>query len=355
MKTEKKMALFANCIPVKGANRSIICDLGRDTYSFIPNDLYDVLTLHEGKTIHEIKTIYNHEFDDVLEEYFAYLLEEEYIFFTHNPQYYPKLNLDFHQAFTISNAIIDIDKEVHIIDYLKKLETIKCKFLEIRFFNSFSEKTVLNVLDYLKTNKSVISSVGFIIQHNEKITIDYLQDIIRLNPIVSYFIISGSTENKFVNSINEKMGYLYFTQTKITDESHCGIIAASNFVVNTKNFTESIVHNSCLANKLAIDKNGHIKNCPAMKDSFGSITSVSIEEVITKKNFKKYWNINKDQIDTCKDCEFRYICTDCRAFLEEPNNDFSKPLKCGYNPYTNEWQDWSTDPFKKKAIAFYGF
>lgn len=56
----------------------------------------------------------------------------------------------------------------------------------------------------------------------------------------------------------------------------------------------------------------------------------------------------------CKDCEFRYICTDCRAYVEDPDDILSKPLKCGYNPYTGEWSEWSTNPLKQKAIDFYG-
>ena len=61
----------------------------------------------------------------------------------------------------------------------------------------------------------------------------------------------------------------------------------------------------------------------------------------------------------CKDCEFRYICTDCRAYTEKTHTneeglDTSKPLKCGYNPYTGEWEEWSTNPLKQKAIQFYG-
>ena len=55
-----------------------------------------------------------------------------------------------------------------------------------------------------------------------------------------------------------------------------------------------------------------------------------------------------------KDCEFRYICTDCRAYVEDPEDILSKPLKCGYNPYTGEWSEWSTNPLKQKAIDFYG-
>jgi len=31
------------------------------------------------------------------------------------------------------------------------------------------------------------------------------------------------------------------------------------------------------------------------------------------------------------------ILSDKRAYLTEPENIYSKPLKCGYNPYTGEW------------------
>ncbi|MDR2057516.1 MAG: hypothetical protein LBP83_04405, partial [Dysgonamonadaceae bacterium] len=39
----------------------------------------------------------------------------------------------------------------------------------------------------------------------------------------------------------------------------------------------------------------------------------------------------------CKDCEFRYICTDCRAYLQDSNDIYSQPAKCNYNPYIAKW------------------
>lgn len=33
---------------------------------------------------------------------------------------------------------------------------------------------------------------------------------------------------------------------------------------------------------------------------------------------------------------------------------YAKPLKCGYNPYTCEWEEWSTNPLKQQAIDYYG-
>lgn len=88
-----------------------------------------------------------------------------------------------------------------------------------------------------------------------------------------------------------------------------------------------------------IDRYGNIKNCPSIKNEYGNIKSDSIKEVIKNDLFTKYWNINKDQITTCKVCEFRYNCTDCRAFIEDSNDIYSKPSKCSYNPITCTWED----------------
>jgi SPASM domain peptide maturase of grasp-with-spasm system len=91
-----------------------------------------------------------------------------------------------------------------------------------------------------------------------------------------------------------------------------------------------------------------------MSASFGNIKDTTLEKALNKENFKKHWNITKDQILVCKDCEFRHLCTDCRAYIEDPDNINSKPLKCGYDPYTNEWSEWSTNPLKQKGIDYYG-
>lgn len=138
----------------------------------------------------------------------------------------------------------------------------------------------------------------------------------------------------------------------------CGKVNLKYFSTNITKVLEAINHNSCLHKKIAIDKEGNIRNCPLMPEDFGNIKDTTLEEAITKPSFKKYWNTTKDQIEVCKDCEFRYICSDCRAYTErthtnEEGLDISKPLKCGYNPYTAEWEEWSTNPLKQKAIDFY--
>ena len=149
-----------------------------------------------------------------------------------------------------------------------------------------------------------------------------------------------------------------FSLNFIEDElqlSACGKVELKYFNTNISKVLESINHNSCLYKKIGIDRNGNIKNCPLMVESFGNIHTSNLDEATNLPGFKKYWDLTKDYIETCKDCEFRYVCTDCRAYTEgnKKNNaglDISKPLKCGYNPYTGEWKNWTKNPLKKKIF-----
>ena len=75
-----------------------------------------------------------------------------------------------------------------------------------------------------------------------------------------------------------------------------------------------------------------------MINDFGNIKNTTLSEAIHKKDFKKLWNITKDQIEECKDCEYRYVCTDCRVFIKDNANIYSKPSKCNYNPYKSVWE-----------------
>lgn len=54
-----------------------------------------------------------------------------------------------------------------------------------------------------------------------------------------------------------------------------------------------------------------------MKKSFGNVFQTPLETVVSDSDFMKIWKIKKDDIEVCKDCEFRYICSDCHAFTED--------------------------------------
>lgn len=76
-----------------------------------------------------------------------------------------------------------------------------------------------------------------------------------------------------------------------------------------------------------------------MTHSYGNISTVELSDVLMLDAFKKPWSIKKDDILICRDCEFRYICVDCRAYRQDEGDWLSKPLKCNYDPYTATYND----------------
>lgn len=352
---EIPFVLIANCIPVKGANQSLICDLQRNNIAHIPNDLYDIIIKLEGKTLFDIKEHYENMYDDIIQEYFEFLYDNEFIIFTKTPNLFPKIALDWHEPSQISHAIIDINEtsKYDIEKAIVQLNKINCKYLELRFFKSTNFDELSRVAEILNNLNSSIASVDFNIPYQHDFDEPSLFNFISEFPRISSFKVHSSPFDKFIPPKKAQSGFIVYSKQIVKNEKFCGVIDSSLFAINIKNFTESQHHNSCLNRKISIDGEGNIKNCPSMLQSFGNIESISLQQAIEHKDFKKYWNITKDQISTCKDCEFRYVCTDCRAYRENPNDYYSKPLKCGYNPYTNEWSDWSSNPLKENGIEFY--
>ena len=161
-------------------------------------------------------------------------------------------------------------------------------------------------------------------------------------------------ESGMIKEFEELNKYnVYFLEIASINERSCGKTDSSYFSINVQFFSEAQSYNSCLNKKISIDTEGNIKNCPSMKEHFGNTKTTSLQTALKNKKFKKYWDITKDKITVCKDCEFRYICLDCRAYLEDPDDLHSKPLKCGYDPYTGKWEEWNKNPLKEKTIKHY--
>ena len=350
----RKFKIFATCLLVKGANRSLICDIQRSEFHFIPESLYVILLKFEGKTIFSIKSYFKNKYDEYIDEYFNFLLEKDLVFFTNSPSNFPKLDLFWDEPTLITNAIIDVNdnSKIDFQSTFTQLNELGCRNLQIR---SFGVKE-LNYFDVLleKLLNNRICTVELTIKFDYSISENELYNFIEKHSRVSIITIFNSPNEKTFHFKPNAFGYVFFIKDDILSESHCGIVSHNLFTINIKTFTEAQKHNTCLNRKISIDTEGYIRNCPSMKEHYGNIKDTTLQQALEHPDFKKYWFINKDQVAVCKDCEFRYICTDCRAYIENPEDMYSKPLKCGYNPYTCEWEEWSTNPLKQKAIDHYG-
>ncbi len=351
--------LYSNCLFQKGHLRSIIIDSQRNKIHFVPNDLEEVLIKSEHLTLNEIYNEYGEDNNETIFEYFTTLIELELGFYISKDElnFFPKLNSSFSTPSNISNVIIENNQDLKKIEDIKhQSENIGCEYIEFVYYDCVDNEKLMLILNLFEC--SSIRHIGLIIKHDSLKTISFLKELTSTKLRLDKIILHTSNENKLLNFEDFNLTNIFYLKESILNFKKCGKFNQNTFTINLKFLTESINHNSCLHKKISIDKDGFMRNCPSMPQSFGNIKDTTLEEALNHPDFKKYWNVNKDMIEVCKDCEFRHICTDCRAYTERTHFDgeidLSKPLKCGYNPYTNEWAEWSTNPLKEKAIEYYG-
>ena len=355
--SKKHFRLFSDCIPVKGFTRSIICDLRRINYYLIPNDLYDIINQNIKSSSEEIFGRYSQEENKTLNEYYAFLLENELGFWCDNDELnlFPDLPLSWDLPSQITNCIIDIQNyELHdYSNYFDQLEMLGCFHIQIRSYVELSAEQLENIVS--KAENKAIKSIQFHIQFSNFSELDKCKYLIdKFYRMTTVFVYGAPTEKIFYES-KSTTGTIVFIEKEFKSFKQCGVVNHNYFTTNISFFTESLAYNSCLNRKISIDINGEIKNCPSMLKSYGNVKNKTLRQVINEGDFKDVWLINKNKINICKDCEFRHICTDCRAYIEDPKDNYSKPLKCGYDPYTANWEEWSKNPLKKDAISYYSF
>ncbi|WP_294301005.1 grasp-with-spasm system SPASM domain peptide maturase [uncultured Chryseobacterium sp.] len=356
---KKYYKLFPSLIPVKGYLRSLLLDPSRDNFYFIPNDLHEIIS----KDFIDVDKLYEEHPDDIaiIDEYIQFLTKNELLFEVSldDEPFFPKLNKNWETPFQITNMVIDIGNyEIQKDKFSFEIGKLGVNTLEIRVFDLKYLEYTDHFISFLSKENRVnrLKNIQINISVNNQ-SLSRLQRKIILM-LATKPIISGITIfslNTLLQLENEK---IHIIEKNVLNEKDCGVID-NNISFLTRNLIfESMSYNSCLNCKLSIDSDGNIKNCPSMSRSFGKINDKNLDEITQAPDFKKYWNISKDSIEVCKDCEFRYICTDCRAYTErthvDKNNfDLSKPLKCSYDPYTGNLNPWTKDESKKNSIEFY--
>lgn len=314
--------MFSNCIPVLGRDKSAIYDLQRKQMFNIPNDLYKFIQLFEKHTISEIFELCGEDNKQVVEEYFQFLTAKELTFLIDEDELalFPKLSMNWASPAKISNAIIEISEITYPFfeKIVKYLTALGCEYLYIKIRTSESYTTIKDIVEKLTTSSifSVVFETKF--HKNERIA-DYERLVVKNKRIETIFLLSEAqlktasskiiltSPDKFVNKKE------YF------------------FKINISLFTESQKYNTYFNKKIFINKEGNLLNAPETEEVFGNITSVTfddLEKITESEQFQKYWRVNKDAINECKDCELRYMCVDNRVPQKSKEGSYFFTSKC---------------------------
>lgn len=116
-----------------------------------------------------------------------------------------------------------------------------------------------------------------------------------------------------------------------------------DFPANSDYIRRNMDAHSCLAGKITITDTGEVLPCIFSREQItGNVrTSGSLKNIL-EGEMQNIWRITKDDVLVCQDCEYRYVCADCRPLAQAASGnkgDYkSSPYpRCAYNPYEGEW------------------
>lgn len=323
--------LFECCRPIKGYSRSIIYDLERTDYDFVPNELWQHITTNKVN----IKYI--------PQSYLDFLLSKEYIYLMDNLSFqkgFTPLNLDWCSPSIIENTIIKLTtcKNLDFQKIIYVLEQLNCFHVQINISELIRIEELENLMFFFNDTK--INTVELILKYNN-FTINSLQLICEKYLRIKSVIIYSSPFKQIKNDSDDTLGNIVFLKTSMKELLSSGI-RIYHFVTNFKLFTESQAHHTYFNRKLYIGPKGEIKNAPECEETFGNINDIKntqeLKQIIAKSEFQKYWYIHKELCDVCKDCEFRHMCVDSRLPFQREDDSWYHKTECNYNPYICKWE-----------------
>ena len=337
--SKKTFKLFPNVIPVVGYQNGILCDLFTGKIYMPPKDLIELLSKKFDLNHSKLVERYGIENKVTITEYLDFLIDRKLVFTTnkHISNCIPNFNLEWDCPSIITNIQIAIGMNSNLNVYkntLFELSNLGCKAIGL-IIEDMPLSKLTNFISFIEKEFNFILEISLEYKHNRDIESiikagNSMNKVVRINTF-------GSNQNKVKNSkIYHNLTFQWHTVP--LNYMPCIIPSHKSFSASIDFFCEAHSYNTCLNRKLVIDSKGNVKNCLALQKSFGNIKNKKIMEILHTTEIKMLWGINKNQIDVCKECEFRYVCSDCRAFIKDPKNPLSQPSKCTYNPYIAKWQ-----------------
>lgn len=111
-----------------------------------------------------------------------------------------------------------------------------------------------------------------------------------------------------------------------------------------KDRLKDIYETNCFSTHLYIGCDMNVYPCPMERRlCHGNLKGAMLQELLNPSIL----HYSKDEVNGCKDCEYRYVCRDCRPD-SLTGKVTEKPWYCTYDPYTGQWE--SFEAFKERLF-----
>lgn len=326
--------VFSSCVLVKGHKESLIYDLERNCSYAIGNAFLPYFEEIQDMDLPSLEKKFPSNYEDI-KSFMEKFLNEEIAFITHEPANFPEIDFTWKSPYIIENAVIEIARDISFDfqNLVKQLDDCGCQAVELRFQNDVNSDKFKEILKEFRGRR--FRCIDIIIPYNLFAAIDKPANLYKKHPRIRFLKVYG-VPSKIHNSLTSKEnGRIIFSVKEVNSNSKESI-RPNSFVFNIPSFAESQNHNLGLNRKISISKTGSLKNFLNHEKSFGNIKDFDIKEVISTEAFNKIWYLSNDQIEKCKDCQYRYACVN-NSDIKEENGKSYRTDDCGFNPYRNKW------------------
>ena len=109
------------------------------------------------------------------------------------------------------------------------------------------------------------------------------------------------------------------------------------FTVTPQFFHQARKSNPCWRGEMAVSAEGKVFPCVfSRQTTFGDANQDGITPAVQTLQ-QQCWVITLDNVDRCRDCEYRYACMDCRELsISSGHGLHGRQPRCQYDPYSDE-------------------
>jgi len=341
------LVLLETCQITEGGNRNILIDYAHDGIYEMGSDHVQILSNLKNSPIMKVQEeIEDEESKKNFEDFLNFLISQEMAFVTSHPENFPEISKSLHNdSLRIIDSIIEVSPTTRLEDVEKfclEIAELGCQEVVVWFVNEpITIEGAQNILDILKRHE-----FSYIEVHNASAREKYkLWSLVERYASLKKIYLYSSEKAERVDVVNHlsdfapmSLGEIIYVKEDFDDGRSCGQIHFNSLDFSGYWVTNMLQKkNGCLYKKVSLKKDGTIVNCPCLNVAYGHIQDTAVKDIIQSKTFKRWGEIKKDEIHVCQECEYRYNCTDCRAFRSS-SDILSKPSKCKYNPRTSSWE-----------------
>jgi len=157
------------------------------------------------------------------------------------------------------------------------------------------------------------------------------------NKIQQNFNLNENIKLKFDTMRVSGRGDLKLLDDDILNEKAITLSNFKNLTFKSKDFINNLKYHNCFSKKFYITAGLDIYPCVMERRiSYGNLKEKKLRDILVAQS--DVINLTKDDIEDCRECEFKYACFDCRPDSTSENFK-AKPYYCKYNPKKGIWND----------------